>query len=196
MSRFVFAVERALSSPRCRLSCYSRLAAVAGTARSNYRFRRSQQRSHRRARDGQSSNFSTSPTLPRIKDMSGPRRCRECCPASRMGTAKSGRDRHPQGWATVDAPRGPRGRRDRASLSLHGFVSKKLAAPSRSQRIFNQMARQLAGLPRIQPQPMAPRCSTRQRCNLCRRTSADRCAMLLQVHSPTKPMNTLREDRS
>lgn len=129
--------------------------AVAGTARSKLQIPSGPNNDpNRRARDGQSSNFSTSPTLPRIKDMSGRAGVESVVLLPGWAQRRVARDRHPQGWATVDAPEDLEDGEIELHVSLHGFVSKKLAAPSRSQRIFNQMARQLAGLPRIQPQPM------------------------------------------
>lgn len=108
----------------------------------------------RRPSRGLSANFTTSP-LPRRRDMSARAGLEHVVLLPGWAQRKVARDRHPQGWAALDAPEDLRDGEIELHVSLHGFVSKMLDSPSRSQRIFNQMARQLAGLPRIQPQPPA-----------------------------------------
>ncbi|SPO30640.1 related to APP1 - Actin Patch Protein [Ustilago trichophora] len=103
---------------------------------------------------GQSSNFSSTTALPRIRDMSGRAGLENVVLLPGWAQRRVARDRHPQGWATLDAPEDLEDGEIELHVSLHGFVSKVLDTPSRSQRIFNQMARQLAGLPRIQQQPL------------------------------------------
>ncbi len=103
-------------------------------------------------------SFSSSATAPRFRDMSLRAGAQNVVLLPGWAQRKVARDRHPQGWATVDAPEGPRGRRNRDPVSIHGFASKVLDSPSRSQRIFNQMARQLAGLPRYSPSTPIPAC--------------------------------------
>ncbi|KAN0062527.1 hypothetical protein ACQY0O_005059 [Thecaphora frezii] len=59
------------------------------------------------------------------------------------------RDRHPQTWSQSDAPEDLDDGEIELQVSIDGFVSKMLESPTRSQRLFNQMARQLAALPRL-----------------------------------------------
>ncbi|EPQ31277.1 uncharacterized protein PFL1_01462 [Pseudozyma flocculosa PF-1] len=59
------------------------------------------------------------------------------------------RDRHPQSWSAPDAPEDLEDGEIELQISIDGFVAKTLDAPTRSQRLFNQMARQLAALPRL-----------------------------------------------
>lgn len=101
----------------------------------------------------QSPNFSSTSSLPRIRDMSARAGLDSVVLLPGWAQRRVARDRHPQGWATVDAPEDLQDGEIELHISLHGFVSRSLDAPSRSQRIFNQMAHQLASLPRIQPQP-------------------------------------------
>ncbi|SNX87018.1 related to APP1 - Actin Patch Protein [Melanopsichium pennsylvanicum] len=102
----------------------------------------------------QSTSFSSTPTLPRIRDMSARSGPENVVLLPGWAQRRVARDRHPQGWATLDAPEDLEDGEIELHVSLHGFVAKQLDAPSTSQRIFNQMARQLAGLPKIQTQPL------------------------------------------
>ncbi|KAJ1017816.1 hypothetical protein NDA16_005133 [Ustilago loliicola] len=126
--------------------------AVAGSARAKLQLPSTSATSTRNA-PAQSSNFSSTSALPRIRDMSARAGLDNVVLLPGWAQRRVARDRHPQGWATVDAPEDLEDGEIELHVSLHGFVSKALDAPSRSQRIFNQMARQLAGLPRIQSQP-------------------------------------------
>ncbi|TKY88942.1 hypothetical protein EX895_002183 [Sporisorium graminicola] len=128
--------------------------AVAGSARAKLQLpSASPVNSNRHVRAGQSSDFSSSSSLPRIRDMSGRAGIENVVLLPGWAQRKVARDRHPQGWATIDAPEDLEDGEIELHVALNGFVAKSLDAPTRSQRIFNQMARQLAGLPKIQPQP-------------------------------------------
>ncbi|KAJ9474978.1 Phosphatidate phosphatase APP1 [Pseudozyma hubeiensis] len=128
--------------------------AVAGSARARLQLpSASAASSSTRPTAARSANFSSSSSLPRIKDMSGRAGVENVVLLPGWAQRRVARDRHPQGWATIDAPEDLEDGEVELHVSLHGFVAKSLDAPSRSQRIFNQMARQLAGLPKIQPQP-------------------------------------------
>ena len=104
-------------------------------------------------RGDQSSPFSSTASLPRIRDMSARAGVEHVVLLPGWAQRKVARDRHPQGWGAVDAPEDLEDGEIELHVALSGFVAKSLDTPTRSQRIFNQMARQLAGLPKIQPQP-------------------------------------------
>lgn len=128
--------------------------AVAGSARSKLQLpSTSATTSASRHARNQSAPFASTSSLPRIKDMSARSGLENVVLLPGWAQRKVARDRYPQGWATIDPPEDLEDGEIELHVSLHGFVSKVLDAPSRSQRIFNQMARQLAGLPRLQPQP-------------------------------------------
>ncbi len=126
--------------------------AVAGSARAKLQLPSTAVATTRDGR-GQSSSFSSTSAAPRIRDTTARPGQESVVLLPGWAQRRVARDRHPQGWATVDAPEDLEDGEIELHVSLHGFVSKQLDSPSRSQRIFNQMARQLAGLPRIQPQP-------------------------------------------
>lgn len=126
--------------------------AVAGSARAKLQLPTTSAASTRNLPD-QSSNFSSTSARPRLRDMSARAGLENVVLLPGWAQRRVARGRHPQGWATVDAPEDLEDGEIELHVSLHGFVSKALDAPSRSQKIFNQMARQLAGLPRIQSQP-------------------------------------------
>ena len=67
---------------------------------------------------------------------------------------KVARDRHPQTWTSIDAPEDLEDGEIELTIALDGFVSRIADSPSKSQRLFNQMARQLAGLPKL-PEPVS-----------------------------------------
>ncbi|CBQ69044.1 related to APP1-Actin Patch Protein [Sporisorium reilianum SRZ2] len=128
--------------------------AVAGSARAKLQLSSaSPAHSNRQLGAGQSNQFSSTASLPRIRDMSGRAGIENVVLLPGWAQRKVARDRHPQGWATIDAPEDLEDGEIELHVSLNGFVAKSLDAPTRSQRIFNQMARQLVGLPKIQPQP-------------------------------------------
>ncbi|GAC77670.1 hypothetical protein PANT_27d00063 [Moesziomyces antarcticus T-34] len=125
--------------------------AVAGSARARFQpqLAAADPTSHSRSPSAAAS-FSSSAPLPRFRDMSLRAGAQNVVLLPGWAQRKVARDRHPQGWATVDAPEDLEDGEIEIHVSIHGFASKVLDSPSRSQRIFNQMARQLAGLPRIQ----------------------------------------------
>ncbi|PWY98062.1 hypothetical protein BCV70DRAFT_202237 [Testicularia cyperi] len=98
-----------------------------------------------------SRSFSVGPTLQRIRDMSARPGSENVVLLPGWVQRKAARDRHPQSWSRPDAPEDLEDGEIELHMSLHGFVSKVLDTQSRSQRVFNQMARQLAGLPKIYP---------------------------------------------
>lgn len=126
--------------------------AVAGSARAKLQLPSTSTIATRNAPQ-HSNSFSSTSAIPRIRDMSGRAGIENVVLLPGWAQRRVARDRHPQGWATIDAPEDLEDGEIELHVSLHGFVTKVLDAPSRSQRIFNQMARQLAGLPKIQPQP-------------------------------------------
>ncbi|KDN41871.1 hypothetical protein K437DRAFT_275318 [Tilletiaria anomala UBC 951] len=65
------------------------------------------------------------------------------------------RDRHSQGWAAVDAPEDLDDGAVELDVYAHGMVLRTPEAAGTWERVFNQMARQLAGLPKIARQPSA-----------------------------------------
>lgn len=128
--------------------------AVAGSARAKLQLASTSATTPTRdIRAGQASHFSSSTSLPRVRDMSGRAGVENVVLLPGWTQRRVARDRHPQGWATIDAPEDLEDGEVELHIWLHGLVAKTLHSPSRSQRIFNQMARQLAGLPKIQPQP-------------------------------------------
>ncbi|PWN54373.1 hypothetical protein IE53DRAFT_383069 [Violaceomyces palustris] len=70
---------------------------------------------------------------------------------------KPARDRHPQTWATADKEEDLFDGEVEIDVALEGFVARHFDSPTRGQRLFNQMAKQLAGLPRL-PEISDPDC--------------------------------------
>lgn len=112
--------------------------------------RRSRQSSAQQAAPPDPRTLTTSATLQRFKDMSGRSGPENVVLLPGWVQRTAARDRFPQTWGKEDAPEDLEDGEIELHVSLHGFVSKALDTQSRSQRIFNQMARQLAGLPKLQ----------------------------------------------